>query len=89
MTITFRVLERGEWSVRSNSDSVQLVLSNWDDYSFKTSFEVVLYDAEGQRSDLGTVKIGYLGQAPWLDARTDTQTVREPAARLVLAWTGC
>lgn len=62
MTITFRVLGRGERAVESSRDSVQLVPSNWDDYSFKTSFEVVFHDAEGQRSDLGTVKIGCLGQ---------------------------
>lgn len=62
MTISFRVLDRGERAAEPSRDSVQLLPGNWDDYSFKTSFEVVLYDAEGQRSDLGTVKIGYPGQ---------------------------
>lgn len=62
MTITFKVLGRGERADESSTNSVLLVPSNWDDYSFKTSFEVIFYDAEGQRLDLGTVKIGYVGQ---------------------------
>lgn len=62
MAITFRRLGRGEQAVIPSTNSVQLVPNNWDDYSFKTTFNVVYYDAEGQRSDLGTVKIGYLNQ---------------------------
>jgi predicted ATPase len=62
MTISFRVLARGDRAAEPSRDSVQLLPDNWDDYSFKTSFEVVFYDAEGQRSELGTVKIGYPAQ---------------------------
>lgn len=62
MTITFRVLGLGEHASGSSQNSVQLIPGNWDDYSFKTSFQVVFFDAQGQRSDLGTVKIGYVNQ---------------------------
>jgi hypothetical protein len=41
---------------------VQLLPGDWDDYSFKTSFTVVYFDAQGKRVDLGSVKIGYMGQ---------------------------
>jgi predicted ATPase len=41
---------------------VQLVPSDWDDYSFKTSFTVFYFKSQNERIDLGTVKIGYQGQ---------------------------
>jgi predicted ATPase len=62
MTINFRVLGLGEHAIEPSHNSVQLIPGNWDDYSFKTSFQVVFFDAQGQRSDLGTVKIGYVSQ---------------------------
>lgn len=34
----------------------------WDDYFFKTSFQVIYSAPGGQRLDLGTVKIGFVGQ---------------------------
>ena len=34
-----------------------LVNDNWDDFSFKTSFDSILLDAAGERRDLGGVKI--------------------------------
>jgi predicted ATPase len=62
MAITFRVFERGALAAGTNHDSVHLIASDWDDYSFKTTFEVVLYPTDGKRFDLGTIKIGYLNQ---------------------------
>jgi predicted ATPase len=54
-----RVKERPSESVRG---VVQLSSGDWDDYSFKTSFGVTLYDLQGKQIDLGSVKIGYIGQ---------------------------
>ncbi len=34
-----------------------LVYDNWDDYGFKTSFELVVFDDTGARADFGPVKI--------------------------------
>lgn len=62
MQISFKVLgvkERPSDNVRG---VVQLSSGDWDDYSFKTSFGVTLYDFQGKRIDLGSVKIGYVGQ---------------------------
>lgn len=62
MRLSFRVLGVRE---RPNSKSQGLVFlcpGNWDDYSFKTSFDVVLMDNDGKSLDLGTVKIGRKGQ---------------------------
>ncbi len=62
MTITFRVPGKNTGSIASSRNSVHLNPSNWDDYSFRTSFHAVFYAPDGNQLDLGTVKIGYLAQ---------------------------
>ena len=39
-----------------------LINDNWDDFNFKTAYELVVFDQEGIRHDLGPIKIGYFGQ---------------------------
>lgn len=41
-----------------------LISDNWDDFHFKTSFVLVVFDQNGVKYDLGPVKIGYFGQKP-------------------------
>ncbi len=43
-------------------DEIYLVIDNWDDFSFVTSFNVFAVSEQGQLHDLGIVKIGYEGQ---------------------------
>jgi predicted ATPase len=62
MDILFTIVSRVEPPVASKRQSVQLVADNWDDFKFVTSFDVVFFSSDGHRSDLGTVKIGYVGQ---------------------------
>ena len=38
-------------------EACYLINDNWDDFSFKTSFDSVLMDSNGERHDLGGVKI--------------------------------
>ena len=41
-----------------------LVPDNWDDwFSFRTMFDLIVFDENGQRYDIGAVKIGELGLA--------------------------
>src|ERR1700730_8196178 len=42
---------------KGHSSVCYLINDNWDDFSFKTIFSVVLYDHEGARHDLGPVRI--------------------------------
>jgi predicted ATPase len=44
------------------ANAVVLTTDNWDDYSFKTLFNVILYDERGSPHSLGSVKIGHYGQ---------------------------
>ena len=62
MQISFKVLGVRERPSESVRGVVQLSSGDWDDYSFKTSFGVTFYDFQGKRIDLGSVKIGYIGQ---------------------------
>lgn len=62
MQISFKVLGVRERPSGSERGVVLLSSGNWDDYSFKTSFSVTLVDLQGRKIDLGTVKIGYVGQ---------------------------
>lgn len=62
MQISFKVLGVRERPSESERGVVQLSSGDWDDYSFKTSFGVTLFDFQGKRIDLGSVKIGFVGQ---------------------------
>ncbi len=46
-----------------NQWSVWLLDNNWDDFNFKTSFEIRIYDPDGNRHSLGTVKISKRGHS--------------------------
>lgn len=59
----FKVIDRNSFFPDVALDSVYLKFDNWNDFSFVTSFEVVLYDERGLKIDLGSVKIGFKGQS--------------------------
>ncbi|GAC1038749.1 AAA family ATPase [Pseudomonas sp. No.117] len=62
MKISFIVLARGTWITTPALNTMFLIPSDWDDYSYKTSFAATLYDSKGTKLELGTVKIGYRNQ---------------------------
>src|SRR5271170_3729588 len=45
-----------------SNNLVVLTLDNWDDYSFKTFFSARIYDENGITYELGSLKIGFVGQ---------------------------
>lgn len=45
-----------------SNNLVVLTLDNWDDYSFKTFFSARIYDENGITHELGSLKIGFVGQ---------------------------
>lgn len=63
MQLSFRVLEVRERLSPKWKGQVFLCPGNWDDYSFKTSFDVILLNEDGNSVELGTIKIGYKGQS--------------------------
>lgn len=42
-------------------NTIFLIIDNWDDYHYKTSFNLVYCDKNGFNRNLGTIKIGKKG----------------------------
>lgn len=53
----FTHVPRSRWRTVAGQNQVFLIYDNWDDYGYKTSFDVTFFDNEGTRIDLGLVKI--------------------------------
>jgi hypothetical protein len=66
-----------------------LVSDSWDDFGFKTLSHLVYIDADGERIDIGTVKIAAFGMGPG-PARTDLPQIFEalPASHFSLGQDG-
>lgn len=62
MQFRFRILNVREHIFPQIPGQVFLSPGDWDDYSFKTSFNVLLVNREGKHLVLGTIKIGYANQ---------------------------
>ncbi|MEZ8042175.1 AAA family ATPase [Vibrio sp. 10N.286.46.A8] len=63
MTLVFHKLSRNSPLPPQGQNSVFLVEDNWDDFGFKTIFFIKVFDENGTFHDLGTVKIGHVGQS--------------------------
>ena len=59
----FRICEKEE-QILYQRDVVRLQTNNWDDFGFKTSFDVTYYDNLGRERHLGFVHIGKQGMQP-------------------------
>lgn len=46
----------------SNTNSAFLSENNWDDFGFKSLFYLIVFDENGNKHDIGNVKIGYFDQ---------------------------
>lgn len=60
--VQFAIINRGGRFPDTGRDHAYLRIDLWNDYSFVTMFDVVLFDEHGDRYDLGSVKIGFFGQ---------------------------
>jgi len=60
----FTVLPVGATSYRKKSpepERAHLIRDNWNDFGFVTQFHLVVFDTDGNRYDVGAVKIGQFG----------------------------
>ena len=60
--LKFTVIPRTQRSPDTGNNEAYLRVDHWDDHSFVTAFDVSMFDESGKRIDLGTVKIGFVGQ---------------------------
>ena len=58
----FKVIQKGYHIPTGTSNTIYLRIDNWDDFSFRTTFHVIVTDNDGSSYDLGNVKIGYKDQ---------------------------
>ena len=63
-----------------DKDVMVLIPNNWDDYSYKTTFEAKYIDKEGRNIDLGTIKIGKNDlDSGWVDEYLENSFVELPS----------
>jgi predicted ATPase len=56
------LISRSQSAPTSERSAVYLKIDHWNDYSFVTMFQVTVFDENGARLELGSVKIGFVGQ---------------------------
>jgi len=61
--MNFQVYDKGE-SIKYCSDTLYLRRDNWDDYSFRTTFDASYCESIGNVILIGQVKIGVIGMEP-------------------------
>ncbi|WP_152184547.1 AAA family ATPase [Sulfurimonas indica] len=62
MKLTFYTRDRGFRIPKSSNLSVYLIKDNWNDFSFRTLYQITLFDDKGTEYDLGYIKIANFGQ---------------------------
>jgi ABC-type branched-subunit amino acid transport system ATPase component len=60
--LRFTVIKKGVLAPKTETNHAFLYADLWNDYSYITQFYVLLFDENGEKHDLGNVKIGFVGQ---------------------------
>lgn len=60
--VKFVIVDRRRPIPTGGRDKAYLKVDHWNDYSFVTMFQVILFDEHGTSFELGSVKIGFFGQ---------------------------
>ena len=62
MQLTFYTKSRSFRIPETSILSVYLIIDNWNDFSYRTLYQIVLFDENGHKHDLGYIKIANFGQ---------------------------
>lgn len=57
------ILPRNQQIPSSGVNTAFLIVDHWNDFSFVTMFDLLLYDQKGELHEIGNVKIGFQGQS--------------------------
>ncbi|UPY93495.1 AAA family ATPase [Pectobacterium sp. 21LCBS03] len=60
--MNFTLIPSNQAMPSSGLNTAYLRIDNWNDYSFVTMFYLIVFDEDGTKHDLGSVKIGFKGQ---------------------------
>lgn len=58
----FIIIQREQKFPEQGKNIVYLRIDRWNDYRYVTMFQMVVYDKEGHKYELGDIKIGFKGQ---------------------------
>jgi hypothetical protein len=61
-SLRFTIIDRNKSAPASGMNEAYLRIDHWNDYSFVTMFQVYLFDDKGHLHELGSLKIGFVGQ---------------------------
>ena len=62
MKLNFFKIKRDDWFPETGKLLVYLKVDNWNDYSFHTLYQIVVFDENGSKHDLGYIKIANFAQ---------------------------
>ena len=62
MVMIFQKLSAQVYPPNQAQDAAFLSSNNWDDFGYKTLFNLIVFDSHGVKHEIGSVKIGYVGQ---------------------------
>ncbi|HDZ9216002.1 TPA: hypothetical protein RUZ12_003694, partial [Vibrio cholerae] len=54
----------------SGNMEAYLISDQWNDFSYRTLFEMVLFDQHGNRREIGYIKIAFKGQEEYIHTKT-------------------
>ncbi|RUO32424.1 AAA family ATPase [Aliidiomarina soli] len=72
--LTFHVISSKSSFPAQERNCVYLRIDNWNDYSFVTMFDVMVYDSKGEAHDLTQVKIGFRDQTDEVSTHSKLET---------------
>lgn len=61
MELTFKIIKHKAYPPQTGRFMAYLCEDNWDDYHFKTTFLLIVFDENGKQHNLGNIKIGIVG----------------------------
>jgi hypothetical protein len=64
LAITFKILSNRSNAPLQDRGTAYLRTDTWDDFGYKTLFNLIVFDEKGIRTDIGSIKIGFVGQKP-------------------------
>jgi predicted ATPase len=65
---------KGDKPSKGTCDLCYLVLNHWDDFGFRTTYEVTVYDEDGKKYELGSTRIMFKGQDSSLEHSTPSES---------------
>jgi len=70
MSITFEIIPKGSSKKNAGYTIAYLEDDSWNDYSFQTSFTLIVFDDKGEKYNIGYVKIGFFTQTDSISTQT-------------------